>query len=290
MASGSSGLTSAAQTAIAQTAIALQKDGHKGVVVKSGIGRGKFICEIPNGTTLEVLEEKHGHYHVRFEGKEGWAKACNFSEVTTATEEPVTTAIEDADDADKEKVTTAIEETVPLAIEDADGDADGPSAAPTSAPCPTPTSAPASLCEEPEGEDTKEPPAKVRRTRRTVAAPKVFGRGGQWTRRTVAAPKAMPSAASAPRPTPTSAPVDLVESAQKALPAAPKGLRKAKDAPKTLGSFGLRVAYGRSHGIYHKESWSLSTDDIFSAVPRPAPKPTATRHRRRITVAIEDIQ
>ena len=164
-----------------------------------------------------------------------------------------------------------------------------PCPTPTSAPCPTPTSAPASLCEEPEGEDMKEPPAKVRRTRRTVAAPKAFGRGGQWTRRTVAAPKAMPSAASAPRPTPTSAPVDLVESAQKALPAAPKGLRKAKAAPKTLGSFGLRVAYGRSYGIYHKESWSLSTDDIFSAVPRPAPKPTATRHRRRITVAIEDI-
>ncbi len=127
MASGSSGSTSpySAQSPspIAQTANALQKDGHKGVVVKSGIGRGKFICEIPNGTTLEVLEEKHGHYHVRFEGKEGWAKACNFSEVTTAIEEPVTTAIEDADDADKEKVTTAIEETVPLAIEDADGEA-----------------------------------------------------------------------------------------------------------------------------------------------------------------------
>ena len=71
--------SSSAQTAIAQAAIALQADGHKGVVVKSGIGRGHWMCEIPNGSRIDVLEERDDHYRVRFGDKEGWAKAKNFS-------------------------------------------------------------------------------------------------------------------------------------------------------------------------------------------------------------------
>ena len=71
--------SSSAQTAIAQAAIALQADGHKGVVVKSGIGRGHWMCEIPNGSRIDVLEERDDHLRVRFGDKEGWAKAKNFS-------------------------------------------------------------------------------------------------------------------------------------------------------------------------------------------------------------------
>ena len=71
--------SSSAQTAIAQAAIALQADGHKGVVVKSGIGRGHWMCEIPNGSRIDVLEERDDHVRVRYKDDEGWAKAKNFS-------------------------------------------------------------------------------------------------------------------------------------------------------------------------------------------------------------------
>ncbi len=48
-----------------------------------------------------------------------------------------------------------------------------------------------------------------------------------------------------------------------------------------------RIPMAAPKGTYGKQAWSLATDNIFSAVPLPAPKPTAAR-RRRITVEIEE--
>ena len=128
----------------------------------------------------------------------------------------------------------------------------------------------------------KEPPAKVRRTRRMVAAPKVpkatYGKQGT-------------SSKSAQGRIPMAAPKGTSSSRRCAEGATCQGAQDAEDSgcaeADLVESAQGRIPMAAPKGTYGKQAWSLATDNIFSAVPLPAPKPTAAR-RRRITVEIEE--